>query len=67
MITVEVYEVFVALVGVMKVLRMVRFNEVVTSGRCKQSWYKTIFDMLYWLQLINIKISFFLDSRGHKF
>jgi len=67
MVPVKCYYVFVTLVCLMKLLAMVRFNEVVLRRSCKESRDETVRNVVYWLQLVDVEIGFTLDCRRNQF
>ena len=61
MVAIELYEVFVALVGVMQHLAMMWLDEGVTCSGGEKSWDKTVFDVIDGRKLVNVKVNFTLD------
>ena len=56
MVTFELHDIFVTCIGSMKLLCMVRLNEIILETNCKEGWDKTFLNVTYRREIVYIEV-----------
>lgn len=67
MISFEFDYVFVSCVFIVKGLSMMRLDEIILGSSCKKCRNEAFIYVVYWCQVVDIKVRFAFDGRSNEF